>query len=121
MRDIWDRIGISASLLCVIHCLFTPALVILLPFAGEALAHGWFHVAIVAIVFPVAVWALWNGYLLHRQKRVLWMGGLGILLIGVALYYAYEHSNLEFVFMTIAGLLLAGAHLINLRACRLGH
>jgi len=121
MREVWDRIGISASMICVIHCLFTPALVITLPLLGEALAHGWFHTMIVLIVFPVAVWALWNGYLLHRLKRVLWLGALGILFLSAALVLGQEDFRTEFALMIAAGLLLASAHLINLRACRLNH
>ncbi|NJM09684.1 MAG: MerC domain-containing protein [Bdellovibrionaceae bacterium] len=121
MRQFWDRIGISASLLCVIHCLLTPSLVILLPFLGEALAHGWFHTVIVLIVFPVAVWALWNGFLLHRLKRVLWLGGIGIAFLIAALAFGRDDMRVEFALMIVAGLTLASAHLINLRACRLDH
>lgn len=121
MRAIWDRIGISASLLCVIHCLLTPALVIFLPFLGNFLAHGWFHTIIVLVVFPVAIWALWNGFLLHRLKRVLWLGSGGILFLASAMVVGHDNPQNEFTLMIIAGLILATAHFINLRACRMEH
>lgn len=121
MREIWDRIGISASLLCVAHCLLTPFLVLLIPFLGHSFAHRWFHTLIVLVVVPVAVWALWNGYRLHRLPRVLWLGGAGIVMIFAALYFGQSESHLEFAFMIVAGLMLAMAHYFNLRACRARH
>jgi hypothetical protein len=117
MRDILDRVGISVSLLCVIHCLITPFLVFLMPVVGEFLSEQWFHATIIAIVFPVAVWALYNGYRLHRLQRVLWLGALGLLFISAAIWVGHENTYGEFFFMVLAGIMLSAAHWFNLRAC----
>lgn len=116
MRGLWDRIGISASLLCVLHCLLTPFLILLMPVLGEWTSHTTFHSLIVFIVVPVAVWALWNGYRAHRLKRVIVLGTLGLALLCVAM--VVPNPQYETVFMIVAGLTLASAHLSNIRACQ---
>jgi hypothetical protein len=121
MRAVWDKIGISASLLCLIHCLFTPVIVIFLPFLGETLTHQWFHRIIVVIVLPVAVWALYNGYLIHKMKSVLYMGAAGLAFLIAAMTLGEHDFRIEYGLMIVAGLILAVAHLLNLRACRLDH
>lgn len=121
MNGFWDRFGISASLFCIVHCLFTPMLVVLVPFVGQTLAHGWFHLVIAAIVVPTAVWALWNGYRQHHTRRILWLGEAGLVFVCLALSLGARDSRVEVGFMSAGGLLLAAAHLGNLRACRIAH
>src|SRR5262245_15986244 len=103
MNNFWDRLGISASILCVIHCLFTPVLVAVMPFVGATLGGKWFHPIIVALVIPVALWALWNGYSVHRHAKTLWLGAAGLVCIGIAMLYGQDHNIVEVTFMVAAG------------------
>lgn len=121
MNEFWDRLGISASLICILHCILTPILVISIPVAGELASHEWFHGSMILIVVPVAVWALWNGYRLHRNPTVIWLGIAGVLSMILALVLGSKNFNVEFIFMIIAGSLLASAHWLNLRVCRRRH
>lgn len=121
MNEFWDRLGISTSILCILHCLLTPVLIVLMPFAGHALAHSWFHWVIVSLVVPVAIWALWNGYRLHKQKRVLWLGSVGLTLVCLALYFGEDSLNAEIALMVTGGVLLTFAHYSNLRQCQREH
>jgi hypothetical protein len=121
MREFWDRVGISASLLCVVHCLATPLMVLSMPVVGEFLSHDLFHVLIMIVVIPVAVWALWNGYRVHRHPRVLWLGAIGIVLLTAAMFANHQDQRIEIAGMIAAGLILASAHWINLRSCRIRH
>ncbi len=118
MNSLWDRIGISASILCVIHCLLTPVLLVFLPLVGATLARGWFHAAIIAIVVPVAMFALWRGYRLHHYTPIVWLAGFGFLAIGLAVAFGAEHNAIETGFMVAGGLLLSAAHYLNIRAAR---
>jgi uncharacterized membrane protein YvlD (DUF360 family) len=118
MNDFWDRLGISASLLCVVHCVATPFLILLSPLVGSYLSQPLFHIVIVAVVFPVAVWALWMGYRIHRFKRMLWLGIMGLILIIFAMTLGREDTRIEMLFMISAGVFLSAAHYLNLRACR---
>lgn len=118
MNEIWDRIGISTSILCVLHCLLTPLLVIFLPLAGSVLTEGWFHFAIVIVAVPVAFIALWRGYRRHHQSPVLWWGSIGVAAMSLALAINRHNSTLESALMIIAGTSLSYAHFLNLRAIR---
>ena len=126
MTEFWDRIGISASIICAIHCVLTPALVILIPFVGNFLSEPWIHVTIAAVIFPVAIWALWSGYRKHRHPRVLVAGGIGLLFMAGGMSLENSHPStregaLQTLLLIAAGLTLAVAHYFNLRACRLKH
>lgn len=120
MNHIWDRLGISASVICIIHCLLTPALVAISPVLANYFSDQMFHAIVVIIVVPVAVLALWRGYLLHRKKSVLYNGSIGIALIFAALYMGHGH-HMETSLMIIAGIILSMAHYRNLKGCQLPH
>src|SRR4051812_3937505 len=98
MTQFWDRFGISASILCVIHCLLTPFVVLFTPFASHFLSDHWFHILIAIIVFPVAVWALWNGYRRHHLARVLVLGGIGLSFVVLALTLGHHQKSTEILF-----------------------
>lgn len=120
MNQFWDRLGISASLICILHCLMTPILLVAMPVVGAYLSQGWFHALIGALVFPVAIWAFLNGYREHRQHRVLAFGALGLTLVFLALVQHHDQVR-EFLFMSLGGSLLTLAHYLNLRCCRIAH
>src|SRR5262245_14553339 len=118
MNAFWDRLGISASILCVVHCLLTPVALVFLPLVGATLVHGWIHSVIIAVVVPVAVYALWNGYRIHRHSSVIWLAAFGFGAIALAVLFSGGHNSFEAAFMILAGVLLSTAHYKNLRACR---
>jgi CDP-diglyceride synthetase len=91
------------------------------PVFAELLDPDFFHIAIAFIIIPVAIWALWSGYRVHRLNRVLWLGLLGVGLIVGGTLAGHANRNAEVILMVFAGLILASAHLYNLRACRIRH
>ena len=122
MSEFWDRLGISTSLLCIVHCLATPFLVLLVPFAGEFMEHRWFHLIIAIVVLPVAAIALARGYRLHQKKSTLWWGAIGIAFVGIALIFGERDQKIfEFCCMMIGGAGLITAHYLNLKECRHHH
>lgn len=121
MHDFWDRVGISTSILCVIHCLFTPVLIVVAPLVGATLDSHWIHPVIVAVAVPVAVWALWNGYKHHRHISTIYLGAIGITCIAIAMIFGTDHNAIEICFMVAAGVFLSLAHYKNLTACRHKH
>lgn len=125
MHEFWDRIGITTSILCMIHCLFTPALIAIAPFVGATLESHWVHPVIIAIAIPVAVWALWSGYKHHRHISTIYLGGAGIACIIMGMLSGFQndfdHNSTEIAFMVAAGLFLGTAHYKNLTACTHKH
>ena len=121
MNAFWDRLGISASMLCVVHCLVTPFLVLLIPLMSTHLSDNWFHLLIFIVVLPVAIYALWRGYRLHRMKRVLGLGAFGLALMCFGTFVHTSDIWAESEVMICAGLILSAAHFINMRGCRHSH
>jgi acid stress-induced BolA-like protein IbaG/YrbA len=62
-----DKIAISLSTLCVIHCLSLPLLVALLPSFTVLSLHGEaFHFWMVVAVIPISLFALQMGCKKHK-------------------------------------------------------
>ncbi|MEM1028121.1 MAG: MerC domain-containing protein [Planctomycetota bacterium] len=80
-RSRWDRLGIIASLACVVHCLAAPFLLLLLPTLGSMWSHPAAHWVLAALVLPLAGVVVWRGYRLHRKRLALIAVGLGAVLI----------------------------------------
>ena len=112
-----DRVGATASVLCAIHCAFLPLALALLPALGLG-AGGWVDIDQGFVVFAtlLGLTTLSLGVRRHRRFRA-W----ALLLPGLALVWAgaftqlHDHTVVHAAVMTAGGLLLAGAHLWNLR------
>ena len=100
-----DRIGLSASLLCAIHCLAAPFLLLLLPAAGSIWAHPAVHWILAIFVVPLALWVLYNGYRKHRSRLTLVAATAGTLLIlaGLISPMIHEQPVLEFTVPAMFG------------------
>lgn len=110
-----DGIAVSASLLCLVHCLALPVLVLSLPALGVFVTHSRvIHVLLLALAVPLGVWALARG-----RQRAGWLpvllGLAGFALMGSALLLPEPGER----WLTIAGVnLVAIAHWRNWRAGR---
>lgn len=112
-----DRVGFAASFLCAVHCALLPLVLALLPTFGLKIG-GWvdFDQAFVVFATLLGATTLTLGYRRHRAFRA-W----ALLLPGLALVWAgsftalHDHTWLHAAVMAAGGLLLAAAHLLNLR------
>ena len=81
-RAFTDKMAMSLSLLCALHCLVSPLIIVMLPslaalqFDGEA-----FHLWMVLAVIPTSVYALTMGCKQHKRYRLLIMGFVGLLFL----------------------------------------
>lgn len=107
--------AVSASLLCLVHCLALPFLLLLLPGVLGLFARSEaFHFVALALIVPAALCAFWLGYRRHRASRpaLFGLGGIGCLIIAL-LPSVGEGAEL---WLTVAGsLLLVTGHTINWR------
>jgi hypothetical protein len=111
--------GISASILCGIHCLLTPILVLASPLLGKFLSHQAFHLIVALVIYPIAIFALWAGYKIHNYRRMLALGGLGLVFVAAGIVAGLlNRSDHEPALMLAGGLFLIAAHALNIRACR---
>lgn len=115
-QRIYDGVAISASILCLIHCLLLPALIVLLPTLAAFLAvPSAFHLWALALAVPTSTLALTTGYRRHCRVRptIFALPGL-ILLAWGALLAPTERAE---TMLSVAGaLLLALGHGLNWRA-----
>ncbi|MCW8106915.1 MerC domain-containing protein [Alteromonas ponticola] len=112
-----DKLGIWVSSLCAVHCLSLPILVPLMPLvASSFFAQTWFERTILSISILVGLVALVSGAL--RQHGHFYP--IVLLVTGGTIYWFKNMFGESFEPFTIAfgALLIAIAHLSNLRLCR---
>lgn len=119
-----DRIAISLSAICIVHCLAVPLVVAVLPiavlgFGGES--H--FHAAILWLVVPVSVVGLIMGYREHHRARIVTAGMLGMAVVAYASIYGHGQwlFSMEIIVSLVGSLMLAGAHWANFVVVRKVH
>ena len=117
-----DRVGFAASMLCAVHCAAMPLVLALLPALGLGTA-GWIDIdqAIVVFATVLAAATLTIGWRRHRTYHAwgLLLPALGLLWFAT---FGPIHSHtgdrdawLHAAMMVAGGLLLAAAHLTNMR------
>lgn len=116
-----DKLAISLSAICAIHCLILPLIISLVPsFSSLSYSDESFHLWMVIMVIPFSTYALTIGCKEHKNVRVLGVGGMGlIVLVGtVILGEARLGEFQEKLFTLIGAFLIATSHLWNYRLCR---
>ena len=113
LRDRMDRVGITLSGLCLLHCVAGLLLVTVLGIGGQWLLAPMIHRIGLALAIAIGLLTIGVGVLRHGQLPPLIVGTIGLLLMGGGLFV--EHGMEEAV-LTISGVvLLAVAHILNLR------
>lgn len=121
-RAMLDRLGISASLICAIHCAALPLAFTILPLAGaHVLLDGPFELIMIVISATVGIVSLGSSFRVHRKVNPLLMMAAGATIL-VANFVGHEgHSHtaetLHPYIAVVAGLMIASAHRINMRLC----
>ena len=78
-----DKLAISMALLCAVHCLIVPVLIVSVPLISTTFfVHEDFHLWMLIAVFPTTLASILMGCKKHRDKWVLAFCfiGLGFLL-----------------------------------------
>lgn len=112
-----DRIGFAASFLCAMHCALLPIALALLPSLGLG-AGGWIDIDQAFVVFAtlLAATTLTLGYRRHRAFKAWALLVPGLVLVWIGTFTPlHVHGTAHALLMVLGGLLLAGAHLLNLR------
>ena len=110
-----DQGALGVSLLCLVHCLALPLLIVALPVLGTLVPPQWWvHPLIFAVAAPLATVALVRGWRDHRDRRPGLLGAVGLMLLGLGLLGAV--TDAAEVGLTVAGgVVLGAAHLLNWR------
>lgn len=141
-----DSLAISMSVICAVHCLLTPLLVILFPILTTTFwVDQDFHLWMLFFVLPTTSLAVFLGCRKHKDRIVMGLSAAGLAcLFVVSVYESFFHSNqllqhssecvhclqqggikshLTMTTFTniLGGILLASAHVRNYRLCRRAH
>ena len=83
---ILDQVAISMAVICAIHCLVTPILLVALPILATTVwVDANFHLWMILLVIPTTTLAVWSGCRRHRDKWVLGLAAVGLGLLSIAL------------------------------------
>lgn len=113
-RDLFDRLAIGLSALCLVHCAASVVLVALLATAGGMLLHPAIHETGLGLAILLAIVGLGRGFIQHRRPVPMVLGTAGIALMGTAL--AVPHGVTEAAYTMLGVACVAIAHLLNRRA-----
>jgi len=116
INKIWDKIGICASGLCLIHCLATPIMLLALP--GFEFSPGideHFHEIFAVVVVSSIMFAVYPNCRKHGHNDIILIALAGIILILISTFFHQLPIALSHT-MTIAGsITLIIAHIKNMK------
>jgi len=112
-HSIWDKIGISASLICAVHCILLPIFFSALPFLGiEILENPAIEITTIGISLIAGSWALINGSRKYHKNWLLILFIIGILFLIVSNTIITKRS-LEIALKSVAAAAIVTAHTYN--------
>ncbi len=121
LSSLTNNLAIGLSAFCVIHCLASPVLLVLLPsLTALQLDNEAFHSWLLMGVIPTSIFSLWMGCKQHQSYRVFLIGLVGlVVLISAVFMHDFKYGELlEKVFTVLGACIVAFGHYLNFRLCR---
>ena len=120
IQALTDQTSIGLSLVCAIHCLFVPVLLVALPsLASLPLESEMFHVWMVVAVLPISIFALTLGCKKHKRYKIISLGVLGLISLISALLLESLVGEIGEKLLTLLGAgLIAWGHFTNFKLCQ---
>lgn len=114
-----DKLGVSLSTICLIHCLILPAFIIFFPIISLSFLMSeiieWIFLFLSIVV---ALSSLCLGYKKHRSKKSLMILGFGFIFLFLSKYSNFNELNIiHNIFVLVGALCIIVAHLINSKLC----
>lgn len=119
-----DRLAISLSAICIVHCLAVPLVIAVLPLAVLGLGGGsHFHAVMLWLVVPISTAGLIMGYREHGRWAIVVTGFIGMAVVSVAALWGHDEwpISIEVLVSLVGSALLAGAHWVNFAIVRRVH
>jgi len=116
-----DKTAIGLSILCMIHCIGLPFIIVLLPsLAALNLADEAFHIWMLVAVVPISLYALQMGCRKHKRVSIFITGGIGLGFLIAAAFLGHDVLSEpgEKFFTVFGALVIAFSHYLNHQLCR---
>ena len=115
-----DKFAMSFSMLCLMHCLFAPALIVL-SYSSLAITieSELVHKIILLLTIPISIFAITLGYKNHLNNSIIFTGISGLTILVAALLIGEKiNENTELILTTIGSMLLIFCHYKNYKICK---
>ena len=119
-----DRIAISLSTVCIVHCLAMPLLVAILPVAAVTIgSDAHFHALMLWLVVPTSAIGFSLGYRVHGRGGIVASGALAVAVLALVAFWGHDAWDpaVEVAVNVAASIALAAAHWQNFREVRRVH
>jgi MerC mercury resistance protein len=119
-----DRVAITLSTICIVHCLAMPFVIALLPVAALTLGgDGHFHALMLWFVVPTSIVGLGLGVRVHRRFGIVLLGAIAVVVLAVVALWGHAawDPSVEVGVNVAASVALAAAHWRNFREVRRLH
>jgi hypothetical protein len=116
-----DKLAISTSMLCAVHCLTLPLLLGFAPALGTTIfGQESFHTLLLWLVIPLSLVALTLGCRAHKNVAVMVLGAFGIVVLFLAAFFGHDYLGEvgERIATLIGASAIAAGHLRNYTLCR---
>lgn len=120
MTKFWDKIGICASGLCLIHCIATPILLLLFPvskisFLGVESVHEIHEIFALIVVSSILI-AVYPTCRKHGHKDIIFIALAGVtLIIGSIFLHDFMSENITHGLTILGSIFLICAHVKNMK------
>ena len=120
-QTVSDRLAMSLSFACILHCLFMPAFIITsATFASIQLSDEFLHYSILLLAIPISLYALLSGKRNHNNNLIFIIGVSGLIVLFLALlsegnFYGFP---LETLLTIIGSTIVISAHYKNYQICQ---
>ena len=121
IQTVSDKTAISLSIVCALHCLALPSLLVILPsLTALNLADEMVHLWMLVAVIPISIYALTMGCRKHKQLSIMLLGlvGLAVLIAAALLGHDILGEAGEKAVVTTGAFIIAVSHWQNHQLCR---
>jgi hypothetical protein len=132
-----DGLAVSMAVICAVHCLLTPILLVALPILATTLwVDSSFHWWMLLLVIPTTVLSIGMGCRRHKDSGTVFAASMGLGLLVIAAYVGHgfgadaahahavgvAHAHSPFaansILSVVGGLAVIVAHVRNFLLCR---
>jgi len=117
--EIFDKLGITASLMCAVHCAAMPVLIVILPYIGLSLfLDSKFELFILLLSSLLATLSICFGFKKHNNKKLALMFSVGLLILLLG-HFCHENNwtSNSYLISIIGGLIITMSHYFNSKLC----